>query len=89
VREIFAWLRVRIEKAPDVQAQITAAVAEIFEQYRDLHNIQSEEIKALRDEVHELNEHIADLMEALERAGVTPPARRRRTRYGAQALLPK
>lgn len=82
---VAGYVSKRIEKAPDVQASLNAAVAGVITHYTEalkaaetsMHEMR-DEIRALRETVSELEDHIDSLTTALEKAGVAPPPRRKR-----------
>ena len=92
------YLSKRVEKAPDVQASLNAAVAGVIAHYTDALKASSAQIEAMRSEIvvlretverqsetieqqsvkiGELEEHIDLFTAAFEKAGVTPPRRKR------------
>jgi hypothetical protein len=82
---VAGYVSKRIEKAPDVQASLNAAVAGVIAHYTEALRASEAsmdamrgEIRALRETVGELEDHIDLLTTALEKAGVAPPPRRKR-----------
>ena len=82
---VAGYVMKRVEKAPDVQASLDKAVAGVVDHYVKALSLNHEEMKELRGEIRAMRETIADLEEhidllttALEKAGVTPPPRRKR-----------
>lgn len=90
VAGIIGYFTKRVEKAPDVQTSLDRAVAGVVDHYvkalagshEEMREMRGE-IRALRETVAELQEHIDELTAALEKAGVAPPPRRKRTKEPA------
>ena len=95
---VAGFLMKRVEKAPDVQASLNAAVAGVIAHYTDALKASSAQIEAMRAEIvvlretverqsetidqqsvkiGELEEHIDLFTAAFDKAGVTPPRRKR------------
>jgi hypothetical protein len=96
---IAGFVMKRVEKAPDVQASLNAAVAGVITHYTEALKASSAQIEAMRAEIvvlretverqsetidqqsikiGELEEHIDLFTAAFDKAGVTPPSRRKR-----------
>jgi septal ring factor EnvC (AmiA/AmiB activator) len=88
---VIGLLAKRAEKAPDMQTSLSAAVASVVGHYTralessdalirklsaEMHESR-EEVRALRDTISDLEEHIDRLTQALAEAGIKPPPRRR------------
>lgn len=69
-----------LNRQPNVQDQINKSFAELAESYRKTFEDMTTTISALRDEVEELNSHVLDLTAVLEKHGITPPPRQRKTK---------
>jgi len=82
----------RAEKAPEMQASLDKAVAAVVDHYKAALDRDGAEIREMRDEIRalretindlhdtisELEDHVDALTNALEKAGVVPPPRRKR-----------
>lgn len=89
----------RVEKAPDVQTSLNAAVSSVIDHHvkalaaadaekAQLHHELAEmrgEIRALRETIAELEEHIDSLTQAMVQHGVKPPPLKRRASGKQQA----
>jgi predicted RNase H-like nuclease (RuvC/YqgF family) len=80
---VLGWRTKRVERAPDMQESVNAAVASAVSLYTaTLTRAEaaiaqlSREVMSLKAEVSDLNEHITDLTSTLERHNIPPPARR-------------
>lgn len=81
----------RAEKAPDMQASLDKAVSSVVGHYvaalassdalirKLMDEVQEarEEVRALRETIGDLEQHIDQLTQALAEAGIKPPPRRR------------
>lgn len=89
---LFAWLAMREQKAPDVQASIATAVAGIVESYQEaLKSAQTaqerltQQVEHLSDEIEDMRAHIDTLTNALVKHGVPVPERKPRAKVRACA----
>jgi septal ring factor EnvC (AmiA/AmiB activator) len=83
--QIFTWRTKRVERAPDMQESVNAAVSSAVSLFTATLNRAeaaiaqlSQEVMHLKAEVSDLNEHITDLNSTLERHNIPPPPRRAR-----------
>lgn len=86
------FLVARVNKAPDMQASLNAAVAGVIQHYEKALERSSSEIAQLRaqienlrttvegqtETIEDLEGHIEELTQAMAKAGVVPPPRRKR-----------
>jgi hypothetical protein len=86
VAGVVGYFSKRVEKAPDMQASLDKAIAGVVDHYvkalagsHDEMREMRSEIRAMRETIADLEEHIDSLTAALEKAGVAPPPRRKRT----------
>lgn len=69
-----------LNRQPNIQDQINKSFAELRESYRETFDDMSKTIADLRDEVSELNDHVLDLTATLEKHGISPPPRQRKSK---------
>lgn len=92
VGAISVYLGKRRETEPSIQKAWTEATSALIEQYtealtasRDRMTSMEAKLVDLTNEVEELNGHIDVLTQTLERHGIAPPPRRRRSTVDLQA----